>query len=568
MMSAQLIQAADSIASGIDPIGRDVISRATPLLVKINSEYLLDAVSDAGAGYLITEFTVGRMASSINRNLLESLITRVWKDGYTYSDRVWNLKDDWLERIKTIVSAGISQGRDPVKIARDIQVYTADGKIALVKRWGSAISGDLAKRIPRNIDWRAARLVRSELYASLQDASAQAGDMNPGCTGEYDWRLSAARESWPCECESLAAGSPYMKDAIPTYPHPHCHPDGTLIATIRGDVPIEKIIPGDVVISHDGSLNSVSARWSSIYSGEIITIKTKRGEIKATPEHQLLTSQGWRSAKLFKNGDNLSGIFTGFIGFPLIESESNNSPSKRSKEYGFFRILYLLDPAGMPSTAIDFNGELYILESQINVVSSNSEVWNGPFPIGFEKVIHNSFIGRHERAFVRFSDSTSVFIRLNLSSNGIVCGGYAQIPSGLITSNHSIGDPRNRESKTYEIAIDDGSRHSENLRYSVYREILFGEESREFHNVKINSSTHDPIVHVSCEQFNGIVYNLTVEKKNSYIANGFASHNCACSLVPRLRDRATFVSDLRRFARGDSVDYLDKWYSEKYKSGS
>jgi hypothetical protein len=224
MMAAQLNQAAESIARGIDPIGRSVVESASSLFTKINAQYILSAVATAEAGNLITEFTIGRMTSAVNRRVAESLVTRVWQDGYTYSDRMWNLKGDWLERIKATVSAGIAQGRDPIKIARDIQIYTSDGKIALIKRYGSLKAGtsEFAKRIPGNIDWRAVRLVRSELYASLQDASAESGDMNPGCTGEYDWVLSPGRISWPCECASIAADGPYEKDAIPTYPHPNC----------------------------------------------------------------------------------------------------------------------------------------------------------------------------------------------------------------------------------------------------------------------------------------------------------------------------------------------------------
>jgi hypothetical protein len=164
------------------------------------------------------------MVAGVNRKLVESLVTRLWSDGYTFSERCWNLRADWLERIRMTVAAGIAQGRDPVKIAKDIQAYTADGKVALIQRWGKLERGaaEFAKRIPGRVDWRASRLVRSELHASLQDAGIAAGEINPGATGEYDWVLSPGRESWPCECENLAAGGPYKADQVPTYPHPHC----------------------------------------------------------------------------------------------------------------------------------------------------------------------------------------------------------------------------------------------------------------------------------------------------------------------------------------------------------
>jgi hypothetical protein len=157
------------------------------------------------------------------------MTTRLWSDGYTFSERIWGtgdigLKGDWLERMKMTVAAGIAQGRDPVKIAKDIQVYTADGKIALSQRWGGLARGtaEFAKRIPGRLDWRAQRLVRSELGASLQNASVMAGEANPGADGLYDWVLSIGRRHWDCECESLAEGGPYTAETIPTYPHSNC----------------------------------------------------------------------------------------------------------------------------------------------------------------------------------------------------------------------------------------------------------------------------------------------------------------------------------------------------------
>lgn len=223
-MAVQLKDAADDIASGVERIGRKLVTDAGSLFPEIDSRYVLAAVAEAGAAKSVTSVVMGRLTAAVNRKLVESLATRIWSDGYTFSERCWNLREDWLERIKSTVAAGIAQGRDPVKIARDIQVYTADGKVALAQRWGKLERGtaEFAKRIPGRVDWRAARLVRSELYASLQDAGIAAGEINPGATGEFDWVLSPGREDWPCACAEFAVGGPYKADQVPTYPHPHC----------------------------------------------------------------------------------------------------------------------------------------------------------------------------------------------------------------------------------------------------------------------------------------------------------------------------------------------------------
>jgi hypothetical protein len=228
VIAAKLQDAADEIARGTETTTRSVITSTASLFAEIDKDYIWAAAKVAGATSRITQAGLLSLVASVNKNVVASLSTRLWSDGYTFSQRVWGasgLKPDWLNSIKMTVASGIAQGRDPVRIARDIQVYTKDGKVALLDRWGNLERGtaEFAKRIPKNIDYRAARLVRSELNASLQDAEVLSGQTNPAGTGEYDWILSPIHSDvWGCECSSLAAGGPYTVDNIPTYPHPNC----------------------------------------------------------------------------------------------------------------------------------------------------------------------------------------------------------------------------------------------------------------------------------------------------------------------------------------------------------
>jgi hypothetical protein len=227
VLRGKLKAAADALATGTESETRGLLSRAIPLFPEIDADFVWSATKLADAGRRITKDGLGRLVSATSDKVMASLASRLWADGQTFSDRVWGsngVREDWLERIRLTVAAGIAQGRDPAKIARDIQVYTADGKVALVERWGKLVRGtpEFAKRLPRNLDWRATRLVRSELGASLQDASVLSGEANPGCDGLFDWVLQLGRLHYGCECPDLAAGGPYKRDEIPTYPHPQC----------------------------------------------------------------------------------------------------------------------------------------------------------------------------------------------------------------------------------------------------------------------------------------------------------------------------------------------------------
>jgi hypothetical protein len=228
VLSSKLSDAATEIARGTESTTKGVITSTASLFAEVDKDYVWTAAKISGATRRITEDGLGRLVASVNKHVIESLATRLWSDGYTFSWRVWGadgLRPDWLNSIKMTVAAGIAQGRDPAKIALDIQAYTANGKVALLNRWGQLERGtsEFAKRLPKRIDWRAARLVRSELGASLQDAEVLSGRVNPAGTGEYDWVLSPIHSDvWGCDCSDLAAGGPYAADDIPTYPHPNC----------------------------------------------------------------------------------------------------------------------------------------------------------------------------------------------------------------------------------------------------------------------------------------------------------------------------------------------------------
>jgi hypothetical protein len=227
VLAVKLLDVADSVAQGTETVAKALVGQAAPLFPEVDADFLASAARFTGADRKITREGLGRMVAGMSSRVVESMTTRLWSDGYTFSERIWGgegVRGDWLERMKMVIAAGVAQGRDPVKIAKDIQVYTADGKIALGKRWGGLERGtaEFAKRIPGRLDWRAQRLVRSELSMSLQDAAVLAGEANPATTGEYDWVLQLGRQHWGCECEDLAAGGPYTAETIPTYPHSNC----------------------------------------------------------------------------------------------------------------------------------------------------------------------------------------------------------------------------------------------------------------------------------------------------------------------------------------------------------
>lgn len=192
--------------------------------VKITAE----KIGDVNRKFLIEngfqEAQIVNIINKVNEDAVLLFANRVWQDGYTFSQRVWKEGSLYQEDIKNILNAGIAQGRDPFQIAKDLQVYTADGKTALIKRYGKLERGtrEFSKRIPKNVDYRAVRLVRTEIYNNMRDVQVSSGEANPAVTGEYNWIRQAGAGDFGCACPDLAAGSPYRAENVPINPHPNC----------------------------------------------------------------------------------------------------------------------------------------------------------------------------------------------------------------------------------------------------------------------------------------------------------------------------------------------------------
>jgi len=200
-----------------------------------HKEFLKDAINRSGIDKITGEIIEG-LYSQINETLISLTYTRIWSDGYTFSNKIWGFPGDpggqpylpglakyWENAVKNLITFGLAQGRDILQVAKDLSYYAVHGKKGLIKRYGEILRGtkQFSKRFPKWIDWRAMRLARSELYISLQEAAKIQGKLNPAVK-EYIWNLSGGRGDWDCDCPSVAANSPYTELNIPSFQHPNC----------------------------------------------------------------------------------------------------------------------------------------------------------------------------------------------------------------------------------------------------------------------------------------------------------------------------------------------------------
>lgn len=227
-VNRQLAAAATDISNQLYNVVPQSSRTAIDITAKIQEEYLFDAVTAVGAENLITHIGIQNMFIGVNDRVIRSVVNRIYQNGYTFSESCWQAGEYYQKQIKDVISSGIAMGRSSIQIAKDIQVYTADGKRKLASRYGPNLTRptkEFMKRIGNKVDYRALRLVRSELYMSLQDAAAAQGHACPACSGLYDWVMEGGRQHWDCACPELAKNGPYKHEEIPGYPHSNCRCD-------------------------------------------------------------------------------------------------------------------------------------------------------------------------------------------------------------------------------------------------------------------------------------------------------------------------------------------------------
>jgi hypothetical protein len=244
-IEAQLQEGANLVSQATVDLTASSISSAYGNFAAVDEDAVMDAVALSGTD-VITRTGFRSLTAAVNLELLTATANRVYEDGYTFSDRVWKTFDlqsrpvgvngDYQYRIKNLILTGQAQGRDVVDIAKDIQLYISDGKDAVFTagRYGKLVpgTGEYKARISGTVDWRALRLARSELYASLQEGQIANGLANPSCRDQYNWVKNRGNPTDPdgsrnasgTRCIDLDTGSPYTYSQIKAfgYQHPNC----------------------------------------------------------------------------------------------------------------------------------------------------------------------------------------------------------------------------------------------------------------------------------------------------------------------------------------------------------
>jgi intein/homing endonuclease len=88
-----------------------------------------------------------------------------------------------------------------------------------------------------------------------------------------------------------------------------CSPAGTKVNTPLGERNIETLRSGETVIGHDGNcpkINIITDTYERDYSGDLICINLDNEKtLKLTPDHEVFTKRGWKTASDLREDDEL-----------------------------------------------------------------------------------------------------------------------------------------------------------------------------------------------------------------------------------------------------------------------
>jgi len=301
----------------------------------------LDALLNVLASGSIGGGATGRIGAQygvISSAVQRQIERKVYKDGLNLSRRLHVRLIQREAEFKRILSQGLKQGQDAISLAKHIQTLdvtdarlpkylrdlervlkgTKDAalvdeirraaeeaakrkkgplgmqgpakRVVQAARTGSAdaLDGAIEYFLERKVRYHSLVIARTEANNAFLAGHIEQAKETPWVIG-VKWHLSGSH-SRECECEELArqdryglGPGVYPPDKVPDRPHPMCVVGGTIVS---GPRPVASM-----------------TRW---YEGEVVDIHTVGGHhLTVTPNHPILTPQGWVPAGLLSEGDDV-----------------------------------------------------------------------------------------------------------------------------------------------------------------------------------------------------------------------------------------------------------------------
>jgi hypothetical protein len=486
--------------------------------------------------------------------------------------------DEWFKRqsadtqfaVTSAIRIGVAQGETNGQIVRRLATQARqgnDGVLDIKRRNLDTLVRTAVQTVAnnaRNSTWSE----NDDIIKSLQQLSTLDGRTSDIC-------MAYSGKQWTLEDKQPIGHNLPWNSGTPR--HWNAVAGGQLVSTSGGQVPIELVRVGDLVITHRGRFKPVTAVMRKRNeSGVIRTINLESGRaIRVTDEHPVLASgRGWVRADMLEAGDELFQYqnepvpISVWLG--IAERNPNNYPSVFDAAEVFSDVSFV--PGAMAST-IKLNDDLCALQCEVSDAVENNELSGviNSMPVKndtelnfterqFGKlislgVLNNSFNSAIKSAWVGFLHSLGVF-------RVMVVGFFGVPPRPMILPAQPTGFVGNFDSSNCSIS---SASHFNSVTLTPKIKRCFCEAllslngSNGFSFLKmlfgykrIDGLAASEVNHFICDKISDIgivgydedVFNIAVEEDETYLVDGVVVHNCRSVTIPVLKSFAEMGIDL------------------------
>ena len=493
------------------------------------------------------------------------------------------LSDDLTNDVKGAINnallTGATQAETEEQIARLFEKYARTPELA------ASVTGEAMEAS------RIETVVRTNLMTAY----------NQGALSEYREaakdglveavRFSAVLDARTTEiCRSLDGkvlpiGHPQIGSITPPL-HFNALPEGALVTTGRGLVPIETVRLRDRVLTHRNRWRPVYSTMSKPHDSRMLRLDFASGRIlHVTEEHPILASVGWKAARNVKVGDVLFEHFHQAAGrSDVLLADPENFPSAAYEEPVPYKVMRLALGRAM-TLSINFKDDKFTRKREVGHVGSDGVLEDIGHAGRVQQGAHGGFrpgwlppeVCRHASGDPHSDvDVPGGVVPFHPLGVGLVdCAGLlGHAPGPMIGAALGFAGSGVKRG-TFGLAPDFDAEplaHAHECCLAATEAPLDGPHGLSVFPVPLPD---DPGEHVRGEQFpldvyrhqhspwraalverisivdyNGEVFNLGVEEDETYIADGVIVHNCRSILVPILVGDEWTASSQKEINRG------------------
>jgi hypothetical protein len=279
-----------------------------------------------------------------------------------------------------------------------------------------------------------------------------------------------------------------------------------------------RCLPGDTLVS---TRSRITAATSRVYDGDLVSIRTLSGQhLRSTPNHPVLTDQGWLLAGLLEPGDKVVRALV--EQGPLVGDQNDQDmPAAIEQVAESFLGSGDVSAAEVPVSAEDFHGDGS--GSEVAVVGT----YRGLLPEGHvacEQHVSEHGLQRTDMAstLLPAEGQPALLVEPYGSASGGVMGGGRESGSfGAVGVGHACvhgGAAVSRFDTSAQQTAADG-RAADGV---ALAECLLADPGL----VEL-----DELVDVQRVSFHGLVFNLETDD-GWYFGNTIVTHNCRCTVLP------------------------------------